>query len=70
MTIAARLTAMEARYRRRAGGPSLDRDIDPTGALFALSDEDLEAIMQRRPLSPAATQAIAKWERGWKDHGS
>jgi hypothetical protein len=63
MTLAARLSVVELRYRPRVAPPQLDRDIDPTGALSALSDDDLLAIRERRPLSPAATQAIAAWER-------
>jgi hypothetical protein len=65
MTLAARLSAVELRYRRRAAPPQLDRDIDPTGALSALSDADLQAMVERRPLSAAAAQAIAAWERAW-----
>ena len=64
MTLAARLSVVALQYRRRPALPQLDRDIGPTGALSALSDVDVLAIVERRPLSSAATQAIADWEGG------
>jgi hypothetical protein len=71
MTLTARLVVLEARRRSRIRPPQRDRDIDPTGALSTLSDEDLLAAIEHRPLSPTATQALAAWEHDQvRRHGS
>jgi hypothetical protein len=71
MTMTARLIAIEARQRARRDSPQRDADIDPTGALSALNDDDLAAFIEHRPLSPAAAQALAAWERDQaRRHGS